>query len=257
MEERKTVKFKKDEFAIKEYIKKFVGKGKLSKVKIEYTPIGEKIIISTHKPGVLIGKGGGKIAELTDILKKQFKLENPHIEIDEITEPEFDAQIISDEIALSLERFGPLKFKISAYKSLGRIMKAGALGAEIILSGKLPGARAKKWRFAKGYMIKTGDSAKVVDRAQARAETKPGTIGIKTAILSPYALLKDKININEELINKLKARTKDLESEKNEQKTNKNSKFLTSSSLSKVLPSLLVEDSVGAQKKNPIKKNEI
>lgn len=211
MDERKTVKFKKDEFAVKEFIKKFVGKGKLSKVRIEYTPVGEKIIISTHKPGLLIGKGGEKIAELTNTLKKQFKLENPHIEIDEINQPEFDAQIISDEIALSLERFGPLKFKIVAYKALEKIMRAGALGAEIKLSGKLPGARAKTWRFAQGYLKKVGDSAKVVDRAQSRAETKPGTVGIKTAILSPYAHLTDKITIDEELINNLKVRSKNFE----------------------------------------------
>ena len=214
MDERKTVKFKKDEFAVKEYIKKFVGKGKLSKVRIEYTPIGEKIIISTHKPGLIIGKGGEKIMELTSILKKQFKLENPHIEIDEITMPEFDAQIISDEIALSLERFGPLKFKVVAYKALERIMKAGALGAELRLSGKLPSARAKTWRFAKGLLKKTGESANVVDRAQSRAETKPGTVGIKTAILSPYAILKDKITIDEELINKLKSQEENLEQNK-------------------------------------------
>ncbi|MEK6844877.1 MAG: 30S ribosomal protein S3 [Nanoarchaeota archaeon] len=211
MDERKTVKFKKDEFAVKEFIKKFVGKGKLSRVTIGYTPVGEKIIISTHKPGLLIGRGGEKIAELTKILKKQFKLENPHIEIDEITQPEFDAQIISDEIALSLERFGPLKFKITAYKALEKIMRAGALGAEIRISGKLPGARAKTWRFAQGYLKKTGDSAKVVDRAQSRAETKPGTVGIKTAILSPHAKLTDKITIDEELINKLKAISKNFE----------------------------------------------
>nr|AGT99710.1 30S ribosomal protein S3 [uncultured organism]AJS12277.1 30S ribosomal protein S3 [uncultured archaeon] len=211
MDERKTVKFKKDEFAIKEFIKKFSGKGKLSRVRIEYTPVGEKIIISTHKPGLLIGRGGEKISELTTVLKKQFKLENPHIEIDEILRPEFDAQIISDDIALSLERFGPLKFKIVAYKALERIMKAGALGAEIRVSGKLPGARAKTWRFAQGYLKKTGDSAKVVDRAQSRAETKPGTVGIKTAILSPYAHLTDKVNLDLELINKLKARSKDFE----------------------------------------------
>ncbi len=61
MEERKIVKFKKDEFAIKEYIKKTIGKGKVSRVKIEYTPIGEKIIVSTHKPGLVIGRGGEKI----------------------------------------------------------------------------------------------------------------------------------------------------------------------------------------------------
>lgn len=214
MDERKTVKFKKDEFAVKEYIKKYVGKGKLSKVRIEYTPVGEKIIISTHKPGLIIGRGGEKIMELTVILKKQFKLENPHIEIDEISMPEFDAQIIADEIALSLERFGPLKFKIVAYKALEKIMKAGALGAEIKLSGKLPGARAKTWRFAKGLLKKTGESANVVDRAQSRAETKPGTVGIKTAILSPYAILKDKITIDDELINKIKSQEKNLEQNK-------------------------------------------
>ena len=214
MDERKTVKFKKDEFAVKEFIKKFSGKGKLSRVIIEYTPVGEKIIISTHKPGLLIGKGGEKISELTKILKKEFKLENPHIEIDEITQPEFDAQIVSDDIALSLERFGPLKFKVAAYKALEKIMRAGALGAEIRLSGKLPGARAKTWRFAQGYLKKTGDSAKVVDRAQSRAETKPGTVGIKTAILSPYAKLTDKITIDKELINKLKTRSKSFEQNK-------------------------------------------
>ena len=214
MDERKTVKFKKDEFAVKEYIRKFVGKGKLSKVRIEYTPVGEKIIISTHKPGLIIGKGGEKIMELTGILKKQFKLENPHLEIDEITQPEFDAQIIADEIALSLERFGPLKFKVVAYKALEKIMRAGALGEELKLSGKLPGARARTWRFSQGYLKKTGESANVVDRAQSRAETKPGTVGIKTAILSPYAILKDKINLNEELINKIKSQAKNLEQNK-------------------------------------------
>jgi len=65
MEERKTVKFKKDEFAIREYIKESLGKGKVSKVKISYTPIGEKIIVSTHKPGLVIGRKGEKIEELT------------------------------------------------------------------------------------------------------------------------------------------------------------------------------------------------
>ena len=204
MEEKNTVKFKKEEFTIREHIKSYIGKGKISKVKIEYTPVGEKIIVSTHKPGLVIGRKGEKINELTEILKTKFKLENPHIEIDQIEQPEFDAQIIADEIALSLERFGPLKFKVVAYRTLQKIINAGALGTEIRLSGKLPGSRAKSWRFSQGYLKKTGDNAKVVDRAQSRAQTKPGVVGIKVGILSPYAILKDKINITDELIAKLK-----------------------------------------------------
>lgn len=222
MEEKNVIKFKKDEFAIREYIRNSLGKGKVSRVKIEYTPVGEKIIISTSKPGLVIGRGGEKIEELTRVLKTRFKLENPHIEIDEITQPEFDAQIMADEIALSLERFGPLRFKVIAYRTLERIMKAGALGAEIRLSGKLPSSRARSWRFAQGYLKKTGDSAKVVDRAQAKAQTKPGTVGVKVSILSPEAILKDKINIDEELLKKIKGNSKKPEKkEKIKKKTKK------------------------------------
>ena len=205
MEEKKTVKFKKDEFAIKEYIKKSLGKGKVSRVVITYAPIGEKIIVSTHKPGLVIGRKGERIEELTKVLKTRFKLENPHIEIDEIKKPEFDAQIMADELALGLERLGPIKFKVLAYRALQRIMSAGALGVEIRLHGKLPGSRAKPWRFAQGYLKKTGHSAKVVDRAKSRAETKPGTVGVRVSILAPDAKLLDRIKIDEELISKIKS----------------------------------------------------
>jgi small subunit ribosomal protein S3 len=84
-------------------------------------------------------------------------------------------------------------------------MKAGAMGAEIRVSGKLPSSRAKSWRFAQGYLKKTGDTASVVDRAKAIAQTKPGTVGVKVSILSPNAKLKDRIVINDELVKKLKS----------------------------------------------------
>lgn len=224
MEERKTVEFKKKEFAIREHIKKMLEKGKISKVRIEYTPIGEKIIIDTHKPGLVIGRKGERIEELKRILKTRFKFENPNIEVNEIIQPEFDAQINADEIALGLERFGPLRFKVIAYRTLQKIMNAGALGVEIVLGGKLPGQRAKSWRFAKGYLKKTGDSAKVVDRAQSKAQTKPGTVGVKVSILSPYAILKDRIKIDEELIQKLKNNSAESENEKEEKKTRRKKK---------------------------------
>ena len=224
MEEKNVVKFKKEEFAVREYIKQSLGKGKVSRVKIEYTPVGEKIIISTNKPGLVIGRKGERIAELTNVLKNHFKLENPHIEIDEIIKPEFDSQIMADEIALGLERFGPLKFKVIAYKALQRIMNAGALGAEIRLSGKLPGSRAKSWRFAQGYLKKTGDSAKVVDRAQSISMTKPGVVGVKVEILSPEAELKDKIEINENLMKKLSENMEKNAENKKLEETKKSSK---------------------------------
>lgn len=204
MEEKKFIRFKKDEYSVKEYVKNSLGKGRISSVKIEYTPVGEKIIVATNKPGLVIGRKGERINDLTFFLKKKFKLENPHIEIKEITKPEFDAQLIADEIALSLERLGSLKFKIIAYRTLQKIMDAGALGVEIRLSGKLPSERSRTWRFASGYLKKTGDTAKIVDKAQSSGKTIAGVVGVKVAILSPDRKIHDQIRIDDNIRQKIK-----------------------------------------------------
>jgi small subunit ribosomal protein S3 len=205
MEEKKFVNVRKEEYSIREFVKKTFGKGKISTVRIEYTPVGEKIVVSTHKPGLVIGKRGEKIEELTEVLKRRFKMENPHIDISEITKPDFDAQLMADEVALSLERFGSMRFKAICYKMLQRIKQAGAAGAEIRASGKLPGERAKSWRFAFGYLKKTGETSKIVDRAESTAQTLPGTIGIKVSILSPDKKIHDQITLTEDIYNKIKA----------------------------------------------------
>lgn len=197
MEEKKFVNFKKEELAVKDYVKRSLGKGRISNVSIEYTPVGEKIIIATSKPGLVIGRRGEKIEELTTMLKKKFKLDNPHIDIKEITQPMLDAQLVADDIALMLERDGSLKFKVIAYRTMQNIMSSGALGAEIVLSGKLPSERAKSWRFSQGFLKKTGDPAKVVLRAMSQAKTMPGVVGIKVSILPPNAVIHDKIVIDD------------------------------------------------------------
>ncbi len=204
MEEKVFVGVRKDEYNIREFVKRMFGKGKVSRIRIEYTPVGEKIVVSTHRPGWIIGKKGEKIAGLTEILKKKFKMENPHVDIEEITQPDFDAQLVADDIALTLERFGSMKYKASSYRSLGRIKKAGALGAELRVSGKLPSDRARSWRFAFGYLKKTGDSSNVVDRAESIAETKQGVVGIKVAILAPHIKVHDQITVDEEFIEAVK-----------------------------------------------------
>ncbi len=203
MDEKKFVGFKKEELGVKEYVKRALGKGKISNISIEYTPVGEKIVVATSKPGLVIGRRGEKIEELTRVIKKRFHFDNPHIEIKEIIEPFFDAHLVADEIAMGLEREGSLKFKVIAYKMLQEIMKRGALGVEIVLSGKLPSERARSWRFAQGYLKKTGNPAKVVDRAISQAKTIPGIIGIKVSILPPNAHIHDRIIIDDALRKKV------------------------------------------------------
>ncbi|MEK6928895.1 MAG: 30S ribosomal protein S3 [Nanoarchaeota archaeon] len=224
MDEKKFVTFKKEELGVKEYIRKALGKGRISNVLIEYTPVGEKIVISTSKPGLVIGRKGEKIDELTKVIKKRFHFDNPHIEIREIQNPVLDAHIVADEIAISLEREGPLKFKVIAYRMLQDIMKAGALGAEIVLSGKLPSERARSWRFAQGYLKKTGDPAKVVHRAISQATTIPGVVGIKVNILPPDAHIHDRIFIDDNLRKQIKVTLENL-SKKEETKEVKKKKI--------------------------------
>lgn len=205
MDEKKFVQLKEDELGVREHIKNNLGKGRISEVTIEYTPVGEKIVVATDKPGIVIGTRGEKINELTATLKKRFKLDNPHIEIKEITQPLLDAQLVGDGIALELERKGSLKFKLIAYKYLQDIIRAGALGAEIVLSGKLPSDRAKSWRFAQGYLKKTGNPAHVVLRSTSQAQTMAGVIGIKVSILPPTAEIHDKIVVDEALHAKIRS----------------------------------------------------
>lgn len=221
MEEKRFVAFKKDELSVRENIKKSLGKGKISDVSIEYTPVGEKIRVFTSRPGLVIGRKGEKIESLTRMLKRKFKLDNPHIEIVEITEPMLDAQLVADEIALLLERRGSLKFKVIAYKTLQQIIKAGARGVELRLSGKLPGDRARTWRFAHGYLKKTGEPSKMVDRALAQATTMSGVVGIQVAILHPNSGLKDSIDVDSEMKEKIAKNALEMDSPKEEPKATK------------------------------------
>tara|TARA_Y100000034_G_scaffold111592_1_gene144804 strand:+ start:7423 stop:8550 length:1128 start_codon:yes stop_codon:yes gene_type:complete len=223
MEERKFIKLKKEEFGIKELIRRNLGMGKISRLDIEYTPVGEKIIVSTSKPGLVIGRRGEKIEELTTILKRRFKLENPHIEINEIDNPLFDAQLVADEIAMALERMGNLKFKVIAYRKLQDIMRAGALGCELRITGKLPSERAKSWRFAEGYLKKAGESRKEIDRAEATALTKTGIIGVKIAIMNPQARIYDRIDIDAKMKERIAGKVMEV-NEEEESKEDKKSK---------------------------------
>jgi small subunit ribosomal protein S3 len=103
-------------------------------------------------------------------------------------------------------------------------MKAGALGVEMVLSGRLPSERARSWRFSQGYLKKTGDPAKVVDRAMSQATTQPGVVGIKVSILPPNAHIHDRIVIDQEMLAKLKSQQNSEVKAKEEEKNDENPK---------------------------------
>ncbi|MBW2991160.1 30S ribosomal protein S3 [Candidatus Woesearchaeota archaeon] len=207
MIERKFINQNIKEFEIKEYIRNNLSRVGLSDVKLQRTPLGEKIIISTSRPGLVVGRSGTNITKLTQDLKKVFKLENPQIEIDEVTSIGLDANIIAEMIANSLEKFGTTRFKGVGHKAMADVMGAGALGVEILISGKVPSDRAKTWRFYQGYLKKCGDVAvSEVKVAYTVAKLKSGTLGVKVSIMTPDIELPDKIGVvkkQEEIVEKV------------------------------------------------------
>ncbi len=196
MIERKFISQHIKEFEIKEYVRTSLSRVGLSDVKLQRTPLGEKIIISTSRPGLVVGRSGSNIGKLTKDLKEKFHLENPQIEIEEVASVGLDANIIGEMIVNSLEKFGLARFKGVGHKAMSDVMNAGALGVEILISGKIPSARAKTWRFYQGYLKKCGDIAvSQVKTAYAHANLKTGTVGVRIKIMTPDIILPDNIKI--------------------------------------------------------------
>ena len=221
MIERRFIAQKMKENQIEEYISKTLKSVGHSHTKMLKTPLGEKIVIYASRPGLIVGRKGQNIKELTANLKKKFNLENPQIEINEVENMNLDAKIVSEKITDALERFGAEKFKAIGHKSMEEVMRSGALGVEIIVSGKIPSSRAKCWRFYSGYLKKCGDIAITgVNKSQAQAKLKTGIIGVKVSIMPPGTKLPDKVELIREKVEKVEE-IKESEAEKESNKKDK------------------------------------
>lgn len=198
MIERKFIRENKKEYLVEEYIRQNLKGVGHSMTKVKKTPLGEKIIIYSSRPGLVVGRSGSNIKKLTKQLKSKFNLENPQIEISEVDNINLDPQIVAEKIANSLERFGAKKFKGIMHKSMTDVMRAGAKGVEILLSGRIPSSRAKTWRVYQGYLKKCGDVAVTgVKSAYMQALLKIGSVGIKVKIMPPDLILPDTVTLIE------------------------------------------------------------
>lgn len=196
MIERKILKNKLRDYKVNDTLCKSLKRVGFSSAKIKKTPLGEKITIVASRPGLIVGRKGASIKNLTRSLKSKFKLENPQIEIEEVPNQNLDAQIVAEKIQSALERFGTKKFKGIGHKAMEDVISSGALGVEILISGKIPSQRAKRWRFYKGYLKKSGDIAvSKVATAYTAANLKSGTVGIQVRIMLPDTWLPDRVDI--------------------------------------------------------------
>ncbi|MCD1293508.1 30S ribosomal protein S3 [Methanocella sp. CWC-04] len=163
-------------------------------MEINRTPMGTQITIKAEKPGMIIGKAGKMIRKYTRDLDTRFKMDNPQIDVQEVKKPELNAQMMATRLANALER--GWYFRKAGQSTLQRIMDAGAMGCEIVIAGKLTGARKRREKFIAGYIGHCGKPIEqLVDVGYARAKKKLGIIGVKVRIMPPGAVLPDQVEI--------------------------------------------------------------
>jgi small subunit ribosomal protein S3 len=193
--ERTFIRENTNRVLIKEFlIKKIEGAG-FGGMNIQRTPMGTRINILVERPGMVIGKGGRKIKELTDAIRDNFKVDNPQIEIEEAGgKASLNAQIMAEKLAEALER--GWHFRRAGHSTVRRIMDAGAKGCQVIIAGKLTGARHRTEKFTEGHVKYCGETARqVMNTGYAVAKLKAGILGVKVRIMKPDAKLPDEIKL--------------------------------------------------------------
>src|SRR6056297_3511778 len=183
---------------IDEFFQDELGRAGYGGMNIAKTPMGTQIVLKAEKPGMVIGKGGKNIRKVTTELEKRFDLDDPQIDVQEVDEPDLNARIVADRLANALER--GWYFRKAGHTTIDRIMEAGALGAEIVLSGKVTGARSRVEKFNRGYIKHNGEPAEeIVDSGVGVAVMKLGTIGVQVKIIPPNAELPDDFEIYDDV----------------------------------------------------------
>jgi len=166
---------------LREYLRTAIKEAGFSHVEISKTPTGTRVVLHVTRPGIVIGRKGIGIRELTEKLEKDFGLKNPQIAVNEITEPELTASVMCNRLASLIER--GTAFRRATMWTLQQIMNAGALGVQITVSGKLRGDRSTFEKHSTGILPRAGHKAKIaVDEDIAHVPTPMGYIGVRIRI---------------------------------------------------------------------------
>ena len=175
---------------VNDFLRQELRRAGYAGVDLQKTPLGMRVVVYAARPGMVIGRRGTTVRELTETLEHDFGLETPQIEVSEVEVPELNGPIMAERLAQRLERGD--HFRRAAYGVLRRIIGAGAKGVEISISGKLTSRRARYQKFRSGFVAKTGEPIRTsVSHGWAFAIMKPGVLGVQVRIMLPDAVAPD------------------------------------------------------------------
>jgi small subunit ribosomal protein S3 len=184
---------------LKEYLMRETRRAGFGGLDIQRTPMGTRVTLLAERPGLVIGRKGGAIKGLTEAVERQFKFDNPQIEVQEVTNPSLNAQIMAEKLANALER--GWHFRRAGHSTVRRIMEAGGKGCLVIIAGKLTGQRHRTEKFKAGHIKYCGEPRNLwMGLGFAVAKLKPGVIGVTVEIMNPNAKLPDEIVIHAPLV---------------------------------------------------------
>ena len=163
------------------YLRNKIKESGFSKVEVSKTPTGTRVVLYVTRPGIVIGRKGTGIRELTEKLETEFGLKNPQISVEEIKKPELSPRVMCNRMAAHLER--GTAFRRATMWTMQQIMENDAMGTQITISGKLRGDRSAFEKHVAGILPRAGHHAAViVDEDIVHVETPMGLIGIRIRI---------------------------------------------------------------------------
>ncbi|MHB8634520.1 MAG: 30S ribosomal protein S3 [Thermoplasmatota archaeon] len=193
--ERKFIKESVNRLLVKDFVKKQTERAGYGGLDIQRTPLGTRINIIAERPGMVIGRRGATINDLTTQLHNRFKIENPQISVEEPAgNPGLNAQIMAIKMAESLER--GWHFRRVGHSTVQRVMGSGAQGVIVEIAGKLTGQRKRREKFIAGHVKYCGETAlTLMDVGYAQCKKKLGIIGCTVRIMRKDAHLPDEVHI--------------------------------------------------------------
>lgn len=180
-------------YRVSKFLETELDRAGFSRVDIQRTPMVTRIAVEVTNPGRVIGKRGKSIQDLTDAITKEFKIDNPQISVVESLNQNLEPRLMAKKICRYIEM--GKKIRAILHASLRDVMRAGALGAEIVASGKIAakGGRSKTFRVMAGYIPKAGEPARQVAVSHVTAYPKSGAIGVLVRIVLPGTVFPDKV----------------------------------------------------------------
>ena len=166
---------------LNDFLKERIKESGFNKVEISKTPTGTKITLYVTRPGIVIGRKGTGIKELTEKIEKDFGLKNPQISVEEVAKAELSPSVMCNRMSAHIER--GTAFRRATMWTMNQIMEAGAIGVQITISGKLRGDRSAFEKHTQGILPRAGNYAKnIVSEDIVHTKTPMGLIGIKIRI---------------------------------------------------------------------------